>query len=293
MFISLHSNKKTNNKHVNYIVIEPTTRNDTKSERENVEIQSEETHFDSRLVVGGIAGVLGLNIIISYIYSNYISINDFYRVGALFAASVNIVDTFSDALFAINISNQSEYPSTILNVLLALSVVFIICPAAITLYQLYKAMNKWKNNDDLGQWLSDYATILYIVSVLTGSSFTGVGFCVSNLYNLPQCDMPLSKMQLSQFQTKRVYSTVLLEVKICKCIKKELICKVLGCFLLLQIEHSSANYPNGIYFITRHSRIKWYSSLCSNGIFYIIYNNINFIIIVTTKYYKINRLCIN
>ena len=110
---------------------------------------------DSRLVIWILCIILIVIIISSYIYSKWININDFYRIGSLLTAFVHIVDAFSDALFGINIANQTNYPSEILSVLLAASIIFIILPAGITLYQLHRSINEWKINDDLSQWLSE------------------------------------------------------------------------------------------------------------------------------------------
>ena len=156
-------------------------------------------------------GSMLIVIIISYIYSSYCKINDYYRVGALFTAAAYIIDTFSDVLFAVNISHGNEY-GQILFVLFVLSIVFIVVPVILSVYQLYKAINEWQRIDILKEWISDNVTILYFLSILTVGSFGAIELCTSNLFNLSQFDMPLSKHQLRQYKTRRLYSTILLEV---------------------------------------------------------------------------------
>ena len=92
--------------------------------------------------------------------------------------------------------------------------IFIIVPATITLAQLHKAIKKWKRvSDDLNVWISENVTILYMMSMISGSSFSAVGLCNSNLFNLEKFDMGLSRTQIMSFGAKRIYSTVLMEVE--------------------------------------------------------------------------------
>ena len=64
-------------------------------------------------------------IVIASIYSKIISINDFYRVGALITVTIHINDTVSDALFCANVPQHSEYPSNNLFLIFNLSMIFL------------------------------------------------------------------------------------------------------------------------------------------------------------------------
>ena len=99
-----------------------------------------------------------------------------------------------------------------------IAMIFIVLPILISLYQLHQAINKWKRNDELSQWISDNVQILYVTSVLTGSSFAGVALSTSNAFGLyqtslplNQTSLPLNKTQRLKFGIKRMYSIVLLE----------------------------------------------------------------------------------
>ena len=85
-------------------------------------------------------------------------------------------------------------------------------PSLLTVYQLYKSIDKWRRDDILTQWLSRNIKLIYFISIITGSSFAAIELCTSNLFNLGYFDMPLSGAQFMEFQTKSVYSIVLLEV---------------------------------------------------------------------------------
>ena len=159
-----------------------------------------------------VMGVFIIIIIISYIYSNCISINNFYSLSSLITAAIHTYDTFSDILFIINITHQPEYPSIVPLSLLIVSIIFVVLPVMVSFYQLHHEMNKWRRNDDLGQWITENITLLYIVSVITGSAFSGIQLCCSNLFNLHQFDMPLNQFERNKFQNKKMYSIVLGEV---------------------------------------------------------------------------------
>ena len=167
---------------------------------------------NAHIAIYTMLGVFIIVIIRSYIYSKYISINDFYKVGALIKAAIHINDTLSDILFILNITEQPEYPSIVPMLLLIASIFFVVLPVIMSLYQLHHEINKWKRNYDLGQWITENITILYALSMITGSSFCSVELCTSNLFNLNKFDMPLNQMELHNFQNKKICTMVLGEV---------------------------------------------------------------------------------
>ena len=172
------------------------------------------TSLNLQLIIYSVLGFFIILITISLIYSWFIKVNDFYRVTSLIAVAIHFNDALSDAFFCVDVSQQPNYPTNkLLFGILLLSVTFIIIPSTLTLYQLYKAINKWRRDDKLSQWLSKNTQLLYFISVITGSSFAAIELCTSNLFNLRYFDMPLSEAKLMEFKTKRIYSIVLLEVK--------------------------------------------------------------------------------
>ena len=164
------------------------------------------------LIIVIIFSILLLIICASYIDAKWIRINDFFTVGALFFAIFHINDTLTDILFTINITNQDEYPSQLLMMLLIASSACIFIPALMTIYQLHTSMNKWRRNEELAVWIGDNVKILYMISVLTGNSFVAVYICTSYMFHMQPFQMPLSKTQLLAYKTKMIYSTMLFEV---------------------------------------------------------------------------------
>ena len=165
-----------------------------------------------------VAAVLLLIVAASFIDSKKLRKNDFHKVGSLVSASLGILNTCSDILFAVQCVYHPYFEftfSSALFVIFALSVIFILVPMFITLYQLYQVTNKhWKRNDDMRGWLSTNLYALYMISIICGSSFTGIRLFRSNLFNLSIFDIPLTKQQALHFQTKKVYSTILLKVSL-------------------------------------------------------------------------------
>ena len=157
---------------------------------------------DTYLILFVIAAVLALSIIFAYAYAKWIYVNNYFRIGSLITTGIHLMDAISDILFAMAVSY---------NIILISAIIFIVLPILLTMYQLYRAINEWKRNDELSQWISDNVQILYIFSVLTGSSFAGVALCTSSAFSLYQTSLPLNKTQILHFQTKRMYSIVLLE----------------------------------------------------------------------------------
>ena len=97
-------------------------------------------------------------------------------------------------------------------ILLVLSISFIVFPAFISVYQLHKAINKWRRNEELAVWIGDNVKPLYMLSVITANSFVAVDICSSCMFNFNLSQMPIDKTELLKFKTKKVYSIMLFEV---------------------------------------------------------------------------------
>eukprot|EP01084_Bolivina_argentea_P215046 365055_1 len=95
--------------------------------------------------------------------------------------------------------------------LFILCVIFIIVPTSITLIQLYHATSKhWNRNDEIRAWMTQYIYILYMISIVCGSAFTGIQLCRSNMFDLPVFDMPLTRKDALKFETKKkIYITII------------------------------------------------------------------------------------
>ena len=171
----------------------------------------EQQESGSQVIVFIIMGIFLLLLIISYIIARFISINDFYSLTSLITAFLYILDTITDILFVVNISKQSDYPSSTLSPLLLAAIFFIILPVTITIFQLFLYIKKWKRNYEVAHWLDRNIALLYILSVITGSSFSAVLICTSSLFNLNKFSLPLDKLNINKYQIKRVYSIVLLQ----------------------------------------------------------------------------------
>lgn len=137
--------------------------------------------------------------------------NDFYSVTAVLFPALQIADLISDIFFSL----QIWFISTVNLEIQVLSVVFIVLPLTLSLLQLFMAVQRWRaiGNDMLTAWLRKYAFILYALSLATGSAFSGVQICRSNMFGLSQFSMPLNQNQILNFKTKKLWTTVLLEVE--------------------------------------------------------------------------------
>eukprot|EP01084_Bolivina_argentea_P275640 470118_1 len=158
--------------------------------------------------------IFAVILIIAYIYSSFIKINNFFRIGALLGVAIHSMDMLSDVFFSIQATLKVNKQSNNIQMLLIsiLSICFIFIPTITTIFQLYHEMKKhWLKDNKLRAWLSDNTALIYFVSIITGSSFTSVELFNSYLFNLERFDMGLDKKSLMRYRTKRVYSVVMLE----------------------------------------------------------------------------------
>ena len=99
--------------------------------------------------------------------------------------------------------------------LFSLCCIFLICPTMSNLLQLQKEIKNWMHDVDTRQiiqaWIRSNLKFLYTVSIILGSSFSGIAFCNSNLFQWYICYMNLPKTYQQRFRHKRFFSIVLLE----------------------------------------------------------------------------------
>ena len=165
-----------------------------------------------------IAILLLFIVLLSCIDAKCIRRNDFHNAKVLISTIIYFLDTVSDGLFALQITHTEGFKWQLLfvsslGITFILSISFIIIPIFISLFQLYHESNKhWNKQDILRSWLGNNMYSLYIVSILTGSSFTGVRLCQSGLFNCKSFNIPLSKMEALHFHAKRIYSITFLKI---------------------------------------------------------------------------------
>ena len=162
-------------------------------------------------VVIGFLGFSALVVASSYIDAQSIRGNDFYSASALVSAAFQILDLISDLFFCAEMLSLSH---DFIH-LAIVSAAFIVIPSILSLAQLYHAVRRWRSigNDMLTAWLFNYAFGLYVLSLLTGNAFSGLQICRSDMFGLPQFAMPLNHNQTIEFQSKKLWSIVMLEVE--------------------------------------------------------------------------------
>ena len=153
----------------------------------------------------GAVGLPVLVILAAYIDAKCIRVNDFFVVSALVTASIHIMDMGTDVSFALTLLTTQK-------LLFVLALCFILVPALVSLFQLHCETKKWRGSDEMKQWLAANAKWLFLASAICGSAFTAVRIAHSNLFRMSQFELSLSKTQLGKFQSKELFSTVLLEV---------------------------------------------------------------------------------
>eukprot|EP01084_Bolivina_argentea_P281056 480820_1 len=105
-----------------------------------------------------------------------IRINDYFQIGTVLSFFIQTMDMISDIFFVaqVNIQNTIEF-NTAYQIVFYLSILFIVMPATVSLFQLYFYTKKhWLKNDRCVSWLSRFSVLLFFLSVVTGSSFAAV-----------------------------------------------------------------------------------------------------------------------
>eukprot|EP01083_Nonionella_stella_P005044 14694_1 len=159
-------------------------------------------------------GILcGLVLVSGMIDAKMIRINDYFNWIGIVSVFLQTNDTISDGFFSAQIHAQNRIEQrTDYDVILGLSIAFIILPSLTALIQLFlHAKNHWIDQNEARSWLAKFTPILLIMSVMTGSPFAAVPLLNSYLFQLNIFDMGLTDRELRQFATQRVYSIVLLE----------------------------------------------------------------------------------
>ena len=171
------------------------------------------------------AGAAAIVMIAAYINATQ-KHNELYNWQIVVVAIIYSNDFISDLFFSLRLSviafdgftennNHNRFGPFFL--LFILSVIFVLLPFIVNLFQLNHAIAKWTNDAMLKEtcvshWIASNAKKLYLMTIITGSSFSAIGLANSYLFKWRAFSMGLSNYHRAEFQTKRFYSVVLLEV---------------------------------------------------------------------------------
>ena len=149
--------------------------------------------------------------IFGHIDAKFVRENDYYQVSRLGATIFQFLDLFTDIFLAMEISRRMRDQYFL--ALLILSLVFIVGPIIVSFVQLLQHLRKsWWKDANLSIWLEKHENILYLCSILLGSTFTSIPLTNSNLFQLKAFSMGLTNRQYINYQVKRIYSIVLFQV---------------------------------------------------------------------------------
>ena len=165
----------------------------------------------------------GILIICGFIDKLLMTKNELFNAKSIMAFLFYTTDFTSDWFFCgklFLLINELYYL-----ILFIFSILFIIIPLGANIFQLQKQIKIWNfeskykykykrhSNESVNQWIKRRVKFMYILTFLSGSSFSMIELCNSYLFHLKTFSMGLSRRQKSVFRNKRVFSVVLLEVK--------------------------------------------------------------------------------
>ena len=181
------------------------------------ELTSQDVRNWFNWVVGFVLGFIVSIIIAGVADAWYIHPNELFNWVSLAVVGVYCIDFCSDVFFSIELYLlMNDNNMNIYVILFSLSIAFIIIPLTVNLYQLHCELSKWLVDPILIKtecplWMLTFVKSLYTIAVVTGSSFSAVSLCNSNLFRLRIFSMGLSRFHQKNFQNKRFFSIVLLE----------------------------------------------------------------------------------
>eukprot|EP01084_Bolivina_argentea_P318693 552760_1 len=132
-----------------------------------------------------------LFIILSFVglvHAKYIHQNDFFRISLIFNVGLQIADMCSDCFFVINLRTHIHETGDVYFIVVVISIFLIVMPVIFSIGQLWHHLNKyWTKNNRINMWITQYSKYLYLLSFLTGSSFSSVyllncNFCTLSIF---------------------------------------------------------------------------------------------------------------
>ena len=171
-----------------------------------------------------ISGCVIVVVIIGCLDSQKFRQNELFRWNSIVLFGFYSIDFVSDVFLSIElffnmVDDDEEFVKyrVVYVILFISSIIFIIVPLITTLVQLHRELTKWLMDPILARtdaplWIINYLRILYLVAIISGSSFSAVSLFNSNLFKWPMFSMGLARFHRRIFRTKRFFSVVLLEV---------------------------------------------------------------------------------
>ena len=142
------------------------------------------------------------------IYAKKLGSDNVKPFGILFF-SLYTWDFYSDVMFSVRLYDAKQW------ILFVVSMVFILVPWTMNMIQLFRAEKAWTADTSIKEgvtgWFIKYNSLLILAVGLSGNSCGAIELANSNLFAMNLFSMGLNPKNLKEFQSKRLYSSVLTE----------------------------------------------------------------------------------
>ena len=169
--------------------------------------------------------IVGFLVLTGTIASKSCDENELFEWSPLLASLFHINDFFSDVFFCMKLGlfafadtseNLSDNVQMVFFYLFLGCVACIVIPVIATLVGLYFQIDKWENdatlqNTEVTRWIEKNITMVFLVAIVTGSSFTAISICNCYLLKLSFFCMGLSGYHANKYQTKRFFTITMIE----------------------------------------------------------------------------------
>ena len=162
------------------------------------------------------------------VYAKRMGSDNVRAFGILFF-SLYTWDFYSDIMFCVRLGDAAEWVDFAFGLLFILVCVCVcVCsstpvlscclskvPWLMNIAQLLRAQKSWTTDTSVQEgvrgWLIDWSILLMVAVTLSGNSFGAIELANSNLFGADLFSMGLNPRHLKEFQSKRFYSSVILE----------------------------------------------------------------------------------
>lgn len=167
-----------------------------------------------------IIGVFAVITLWGHIHARYILHNERFRWYSLTIVLAYMMDFITDVLFTMQIwftdlNDNNGNKNIDLIILFCVCSFLLLVTIIVNMIQLEKSIKKWTNDNDtkdiIRPWIDKYFKLLYLLSIICGSSFAAVHLCTSNLFRWQLFDLGLNHRQSRIFKKQRIYTIVVFE----------------------------------------------------------------------------------
>ena len=191
-----------------------------------------------------ILSLSGIFVVLAMIHGYLKWINDIrMSVGLIFIC--NIIDWYSDIIFAFTVEYCDSRNALFVNSLFVLSVIFLTIPLTCHLSWVLYNQQKWESDKAVGAringWMRRFRPLLFAITFISGSCFATIKLLNSNFFANTRFRMGLRNKLKDQFDSKRLLIVVALKVEFFIHHRLTIVRCLICCFFVFTTKRTACN----------------------------------------------------